>query len=71
MIAFNRDESLWRTALPLNEHENRLKNDGSCTIYHGTDKRTGTTWFGYNKTTGRFAFLTNYRLRASEVGIPG
>lgn len=38
----------------------------------GTDKKTGTTWFGINKTNGNFAFLTNYRqFSDTQTCIPG
>jgi len=52
IVAFNRDESIWRESTPLDDHGDLIM---------GTDKKTGTTWFGINKTNGNFAFLTNYR----------
>jgi uncharacterized protein with NRDE domain len=58
IIAFNRDESIWRESAPLSTHEV----DGQDLLY-GTDMKTLTTWFGVNKTTGNFAFLTNSRFR--------
>lgn len=33
----------------------------SPNIVCGIDKQTGTTWFAFNKKTGRFACLTNFR----------
>ena len=43
---------MWRESEPLEHHGDLLM---------GTDKKTGTTWFGINKLNGNFAFLTNFR----------
>ena len=67
VVAFNRDESIWRESTPLEHHGDLIM---------GTDKLTGTTWFGFNKITGNLAFLTNYRQIAPDgkglgIGIAG
>ena len=57
VIAFNRDEEIEREAEQLKFQTDR----GLPNIVCGIDKRTGSTWFAFNKNTGDFACLTNYR----------
>ena len=65
VIAFNRDEDVGRGleagALQFQDHHHSSPN-----IVCGIDKRTGTTWFAFNKKTGRFACLTNYRTKRNS-----
>ena len=61
VVAFNRDENVWRESTKLDKHEHKAADGSTQTILYGTDVRTGTTWFGVNLATGKFAFLTNYR----------
>ena len=56
-IVFNRDEDNDRPAEPLKFQGER----GFEHIVCGIDSLTQTTWFAFNKHTGRFACLTNYR----------
>lgn len=53
VIGFNRDEDIERKA----ENLQYLTPNIVC----GVDVETGTSWLAFNKLTGNFAALTNYR----------
>ena len=53
VIGFNRDEDIERKAESLQF----LTENIVC----GVDKETGTSWLAFNKKTGNFAALTNFR----------
>lgn len=57
VFAFNRDEDTERVAETLRFQTER----GFSNIVCGIDTRTGTTWFAFNKKTGDFACVTNFR----------
>ena len=57
VIAFNRDEVVTREAEPLRFQTHRSMANIVC----GIDVRTSSTWFAFNKRTGNFACLTNFR----------
>ena len=57
IIAFNRDESVFRESTSLSRHSV----ENGYEMYYAMDVHTGATWFGINKETGNFAFLTNHR----------
>lgn len=59
VFAFNRDEDTQRVAESLRFQTDR----GFPNIVCGIDVLTGTTWFAFNKRTGDFACLTNWRTR--------
>lgn len=59
MIAFNRDEVSTRETEPLQFQSAR----GYPNILCGIDTQTSSTWFAFNKKTGDFACLTNFRTR--------
>ena len=62
VFAFNRDEHQGRVAESLRfQIEKGFKN-----IVCGIDVITGTTWFAFNKMTGDFACLTNFRTRRNQ-----
>ena len=66
VIAFNRDETVTRQAEPMSFQTVR----GMPNIICGIDKQTGTSWFAFNKKTGDFACLTNYRT-IRDISHPG
>ena len=57
VIAFNRDEIITREAEFLSFQTKRDMPNIVC----GIDKPTNSTWFAFNKRTGHFACLTNFR----------
>ena len=62
VIAFNRDERILRAAESLKFQTER----GLTNIVCGIDIETGTTWFAFNKKSGDFACLTNFRTRRNQ-----
>ena len=62
VFAFNRDESIFRAAETIKFQTEK----GFENIVCGLDIQTGTTWFAFNKKTGDFACLTNFRTRRNQ-----
>jgi uncharacterized protein with NRDE domain len=63
VIAFNRDEVTTRPATQARF----LKEEGYQNIICGVDEVTKSTWLAFNKLTGDFACLTNFRNPTNQI----
>jgi len=69
----NRDEDLTRHSLPPNDglSPTNLWNDNKYhPIIGGKDSRSQGTWFGFNRETGMFTALNNFRSRDYPDPVP-